>query len=233
VELTQAEAYAANGLGPEALAMLSLLGDLLVDAPFNVTSIKEPEAIENFHFLDSLSLLAFPAVRSAQCVADIGSGAGLPALVLGVSLPLARITAVEAQHKKCRFIEEAAAAMALRNVEVRCLRAEDYGRLDGRAAHDVVVSRALAALPTVAEYSLPLLEQNGMMIALKGDISDQERIQAQKALAILGGGELEAVRLQPFAGAQNRWAYSVRKVKATPAPYPRRAGTPLRRPLGR
>jgi 16S rRNA (guanine527-N7)-methyltransferase len=232
VELTQTQAYAGRGLSPDAMARLTIFGDFLVDAGFNVTSIREPEAVERLHFLDCLALLDLAAVRSAKQLADLGSGAGLPALVLALALPSTRVTSVESQQKKCRFIEQASIKMGLRNVEVRCVRAEDYGRGAGRGAHDVAVTRALASLPVVAEYSFPLLEPGGTMIAMKGAISNQERIQAENALAILGGGGLESVRLEPFAGAENRWVYLARKERATPDSFPRRAGVATRRPLG-
>ena len=102
----------------------------------------------------------------------------------------------------------------------------------GREAHDVVVSRALASLPVVAEYSLPLLSPGGTMVAMKGEISNQERIQAQEALDILGGDALGAMALDPFPGAMNRWVYTARKQRATPPGYPRKAGIPSKRPLG-
>jgi 16S rRNA (guanine527-N7)-methyltransferase len=232
LNLTQTQAYADRGLGPDVVQRLGVLGDLLLAAPFNVTSIREPEAIERFHFLDCLVLLDLAVVRSAQRPADLGSGAGLPALVLALALPQSAVTAVESQKKKCLFIEHAADTLELSNVDVRCERAEDYGRRAGREAHDVVVSRALAALPVVAEYSLPLLRRGGEMVAMKGSVSDQERIQAEKALAILGGGPLESFKVEPFAGAENRWIYLAPKEGPTPASFPRRAGTAARRPLG-
>jgi 16S rRNA (guanine527-N7)-methyltransferase len=232
VELTHTDAYAKRGLDRGSLDRLSRFGDLLLNPGFNVTSIREPEAIEQFHFLDCLSLLDLAEVRSAAKLADLGSGAGLPALILALALPGAEITAVESVSKKCRFIQEAAAAMGLDNVDVQCARAEDYGRGVGRATHEVVVSRALAAFPVVAEYSLPILTLGGVMIAMKGEISIEERIHAQKALDILGGGELESIRLEPFSGAENRWVHMARKVKATPASYPRRPGLAKQRPLG-
>jgi 16S rRNA (guanine527-N7)-methyltransferase len=232
VRLTQSDEYSRRGLGPEAIARLELFGDLLLDTGVNVTSIDDPVAIEQFHFLDSLALLELDVVRAGRRLVDIGSGAGLPALVLALALPSSAVTAVESQRKKCAFIERAADALGLDNVEVRCERAEDYGRKAGREAHDVAVSRALAALAVVAEYSLPLLKQKGTMIAMKGAISDQERIQAESALSILGGGELRAVRLEPFAGAENRWVYLTRRERPTPPQFPRRPGMPERRPLG-
>ena len=232
MELTQTQAYVRRGLGPRAMAGLSALGDLLLDAGFNVTSVREPALIEDFHFLDCLALVDLAPVRSARRIADIGAGAGLPALVLALALPSATVTAVESHQKKCRFIEQAAATLQLDNVEVRCSRAEEYGREAGWEAHDAVTSRALASLPVVAEYSFPLLETGGAMIAMKGGISDQERIRADKALAILGGDGLESIRLEPFVGAENRWVYLSQKVAGTPASFPRRAGLAVRRPLG-
>jgi 16S rRNA (guanine527-N7)-methyltransferase len=197
-----------------------------------VTGITDPREVERVHFLDSLSLLDLDSVSSAESLVDVGSGAGLPALVLALALPTAKIVAVESQRKKCSHIGLAAEALSLRNLEVYCTRAEEYGRSAGRGAHDVAVSRAVAALPVVAEYSLPLLSVGGTMVAMKGAISDQERTQADAALGILGSDLLEAVRLQPFPGAQDRWVYLARKVRVTPKEYPRRPGIPAKRPLG-
>jgi 16S rRNA (guanine527-N7)-methyltransferase len=232
MNLAFATAYANCGLDGEAVAMLARLGDLVLEAGFNVTAVREPEEIERRHFLDSLSLLALAAVSKAQHIVDIGSGGGFPALPLALALPNCRVTALESQRKKCSFIERTAEELGLANVRVVCARAEDYGRGIGRTGHDLAVSRALASLPVVAEYSLPLLEIGGHMVAMKGQISNQECIQASKALGILGAGELEALYIEPFEGSVNRWAYVARKVRSTPAAYPRQAGTPAKRPLG-
>jgi 16S rRNA (guanine527-N7)-methyltransferase len=232
LELTETAAYAAQGLDARAQRSLRALGDLILGAGFNVTGVSGPEEIERVHFLDSLSLLKVPGVSEAASLADVGSGAGLPALVLAVALPGAEITAIESQRKKCSFIERTAEALELVNVVVRCARVEDYGRNEGRGRHEVAVSRAIAALPVVAEYSLPLLRPGGVMVAMKGSISDQECTQAQMALGILGGGSLDAVRLEPFVGARDRWAYVARKVGVTPDGFPRRPGIPVKRPLG-
>ncbi len=232
MDLTYGQDYAARGLEEAAVGRLSVLGDLLLSAAFNVTSISEPVAIEQFHFLDALALLELEEVRTASQLADLGSGAGLPALVLAVAAHDCRVTAVESLRKKCEFIGYAASQMGLQNVAVKCLRAEEYGRGEGRNSHDAVVSRALASLPVVAEYSLPLLRDGGAMIAMKGEISNQECIYAEKALDILGAGRLESHRLVPFAGAENRWVYVARKVSITPDSFPRRPGVPSKRPLG-
>lgn len=222
----------ARGLDTEAIHRLAVLGDILVGAEFNVSGVKDPEEIERLHFLDSLSVLEVKAVASAENLVDVGSGAGLPALVLAIALSGAEVTAVESQRKKCAYIENAAETLGLKNVTVCCQRAEEYGRSAGRETHQVVVSRALAALPVVAEYSLPLLRVGGVMVAMKGSVSDQERTQAVSALGILGADRLDAVRLHPFVGAENRWAYVATKARDTPGEFPRRPGIPAKRPLG-
>lgn len=232
LRLLHADSYAARGLDEAAVARLAALGDLILGAGFNVTGIHEPEEIERGHFLDSLSLLDLGPIPAARTIVDIGSGAGLPALVLALALPGALISAVESRRKKCAFIQAAATRLGLENVTVWCVRAEEHARGRGSQAYDVAVSRALASLPVVAEYSLPLLRTGGTMVAMKGSISDQERTQGLRALGILGADGLAEVRLQPFAGAENRWAYVATKARPTPAEYPRRPGLASKRPLG-
>lgn len=231
MRLTETEKYCAYGLGEVQQRKLSELGDALVGCDYNVTRITDPLDIEHFHFLDSLSLLTLPCFRNARRIVDIGSGAGMPALVLAIALE-AEVVALESHRKKCDFIERAASSLSLQNLIVCCSRAEDYGRGAGREAFDVAVSRALAALPVVAEYSLPLLYVGGCMVAMKGSISDEELIRGEKALGILGGDLLEATKLEPFEGAENRWAYTAMKRRATPGKYPRHSGVPTKRPLG-
>lgn len=230
--LTETEAYSSYDLDAESQKRLGLLGDLIMGASLNISGIRDPEEIERLHFLDSLSLLRLEVVSTAAVIADLGSGGGLPGLVLGLALPHAHITALESQRKKCQHIDRAVAALGLENVNVCCARAEDHGRAEGREAYDVVISRAVAALPVIAEYSLPLLSMGGTMVAMKGLISDHECIQASRALGILGGDALQAMRLDPFPGSRDRLAYVAKKIRQTPAAYPRRVGVPLKRPLG-
>lgn len=231
MRLTEADKYRSYGLGDVQQGKLSELGDILLSADFNVTRITDPLDIERFHFLDSLSLLSLPCFEDARRIVDIGSGAGMPALVLAVVLD-AEVVALESQRKKCDFIERAAASLSLTNLTVCCGRAEDYGRGAGRETFQIAVSRALAALPTVAEYSIPLLCIGGCMVAMKGAVSNEELMRGEKALGILGGDRLQASKLQPFEDATNRWAYTSIKRRVTPGKYPRHVGVPSKRPLG-
>jgi len=232
MRLLYRDSYIERGLNEEAMARLSALGDIILRTEFNVTGIDDPEDIERLHFLDCLSALDWKPVLSARSLVDIGSGAGLPALVLALALPGASISAVESRGKKCAFIRAAARRLGLVNVSVWCARVEAHGRGAGREAYDVAVSRAVASLPVIAEYSLPLLKLGGTMVALKGSISNEERIRGSRALGILGADGPDEIRLYPFRGAENRWAYVATKTRPTPDAYPRRPGIPTKRPLG-
>ena len=233
MELLHTQAYTSYGLDSAAQERLAALGDMTQGAALNVTGIAAPDEIEQIHFLDSLSLLRLPEVRAARTIADIGSGGGFPALVIALAQPGTEVTAIESVRKKCDHIRQVAEALSLANVVVCCERAEDHGRSERRGLYDVAVSRALAPLPVVAEYSLPLLRSGGVMVAMKGVISDQERTHALAALGILGADGMETVRLDPFPGSRDRLAYVASKTRATSNDYPRRAGVPQKRPLGR
>lgn len=232
MDLREGRHYRDWGLPEEALERLALFGDLLRGAQANVTGVRDPGDIERIHFLDSLSLLGVPEVRGARSIADVGSGGGLPAVVLAVALPGVRVVAVESVGKKCAFIRSAAERLELTGLEVVCSRAEVLGRSKARESFDVVVARAVAPLPVLAELAVPLVRVQGVFIAMKGAISDQERIPGLRALAILGAETPETKRAQSFPGAENRWLLVARKNRATPSAYPRRPGIPAKRPLG-
>lgn len=215
-----------------AVDALGTLGDLLLESAVNVTGHRSPLEIERKDFLDSLSLLGVEAVCTARSIVDVGSGGGLPALVLALALPHSRVVAVESIGKKCRFVEEAVEVLGLRNIEVKQGRAEELGRGECRGYFEAGVTRALSGLPVDAELVIPLLQENGVFVDMKGPLSDEELTQGEAALDILGAEWEEVRRVEPFPGALNRWLYVARKTAATPERYPRRTGVPAKRPLG-
>jgi 16S rRNA (guanine527-N7)-methyltransferase len=232
VHLEHGPEYSRLGLDQAAVDRLARFGDLLHEAKTNVTAIREPESIERFHFLDSLALLGIEEAVSATSLVDLGAGAGLPALVLAVALPDTMVTAVESVHKKCHFMEKVAAELGLTNVNVVCARAEDFGHSSARESFEVATARALASLAVVLEYALPLVRVGGLVVAMKGAMSDQERTAGENAAGILGGRVAGRERVRPFAEAENRWLYLVDKVDHTPDRFPRKPGVPAKRPLG-
>lgn len=208
---------------------------------FNLTGITAPAEIDSKHFLDSLSCLqALPALDGRPLVAwlasapkavDVGAGAGFPGVPLKIAWPNLRLTLVEATGKKCHFLRHLVAVLALEDVNVVHERAEVFGRGAGRAAFDLALARAVSRLPTLLEYTLPLLRRGGWLIAQKGQDPAQELTTAQTALKTLGG-RLHSVLPLTVPGLEaDRHLVLVGKPGNTPAAFPRRAGMPEHSPL--
>lgn len=215
-------------LPDQAAAPLGILLELLAqpDAP---TSVHDPARAIDVHIADSLAGLEIPELANARLIADLGSGAGLPGLVLAAVLPDAHVVLIEAAARKCDFLRSAIAPMGLANAEVVWTRAEEWS--GGIRRCEAVCARALAALPVLCEYAAPLLKVGGRLVAWKGAVSDAEAADAAAAAAHLGL-EVEQVRpVAPYRGSERRALHVVRKVAPTPARYPRRAGIATKRPL--
>jgi 16S rRNA (guanine527-N7)-methyltransferase len=199
---------------------------------FNLTAITEPIQIEVKHFLDSLSCLLIPELRPPAKVMDIGTGAGFPGLPIKIVFPGFDLKLVESIGKKADFCRHVVEGLSLDGVEILHARAEDVGRDPGqRSAYDWVLARAVAPLPTLLEYVLPLLKLEGRAVLQKGDRAPSEVQGSSKALKLLGG-EVEAlVPVELPRVPETRYLVSLRKCAETPAIYPRRAGMPGKRPL--
>ena len=131
-------------------------------------------------------------VPHGSSVADIGSGAGLPGLVLAICRPDLRLTLVEPLLRRIRFLDEAVGRLELGNVEVRRGRAEE---LAGSATFDVVTSRAVAPLPRLLAWCLPLVQAGGSMLAMKGSSATEELVEAAPELARWGSPTADVVVL--------------------------------------
>jgi 16S rRNA (guanine527-N7)-methyltransferase len=196
----------------------------------NLTAVTDPTAVPIRHFLDSLSCLLVTGPLDGQNLIDIGAGAGFPGLPLKILYPGLRLTLAESVGKKCRFLEAVITELGLENVAVLNERAEVVGRDPAhRERYDWAAARAVAALPILAEYLLPLCRVGGRMVAMKGEAAALEL--AATAVAQLGGG---AAQLQPVAlpgETSPRYLVVISKSNPTPDNYPRRAGIPAKRPL--
>jgi len=220
-------------LGDDAIARLAGFMRLLLDhnERFNLTAITDPREIAVKHFLDSLACLTvMPEELQALC--DVGSGAGFPGIPIAIARPDLRAALIESTKKKCRFLETCTSHLALTNVRIICARAEDAGRDPQlRASFEMVVSRAVASLPVLAELCLPLVTRGGIFIAMKGPEGRKQAAAAGSAIGTLGGA-LESIQVLTLPeGAGQRSLVVVRKVAATPDQYPRRPGIPRKRPL--
>jgi len=202
----------------------------------NLTAILDDEGIAVRHFQDSLTLV--PAIRSYQAshgskllLADVGTGAGFPGLVLKIACPEIEVVLIDALNKRLKFLEAVIAELGLQGIRTVHARAEDAGRMNNlREQFDLVVARAVAALPVLAEYCLPLVRNNGQFIAMKAQ-AEEEIGSAQKALAILGGSTPTAQSFLLPGTDMQRTLITVDKVRPTPQAYPRKAGKVEQNPL--
>ena len=195
--------------------------------PSAPTSVHDRREIENVHIADSLAGLDVPAVGEAARIADLGSGAGLPGLVLAIARPEAEVVLVESVGKKCGWLERTVTALALENVRVVCARAEELDE----EPFDVVTARALASLSVLCEYAAPLLREGGSLVAWKGAVDAREDADGLHAANVLGLEREEVRAVEPYPGSQRRTLHVFRKVSPTPEGYPRRPGMAAKRPL--
>jgi len=176
---------------------------------------------------DSLVLLEH--LGSARKVVDVGSGAGLPGLPLKIARPGLELVLIEADQRKAAFLVHACATLGLTDVEVLAERAEEVGRDPVyREAFDVVVARALAPMPVLAELCLPLVRVGGRLLAQKTKSEDLDA--AGRAIELMGG-TIHAVVATPSAARGAGTVVIVDKVRSTPPGFPRRPGIPARKPL--
>jgi 16S rRNA (guanine527-N7)-methyltransferase len=229
--VAEADAVGVPLQAPAAARLLSLLA-LVRAAPFNLTALRDPDEMRRKHVVDSLACLPAARLAPGEVVLDLGSGAGFPGLPLAVVRPDIRLTLLEASAKKVAFLQVATARLELANVEAVHGRAEDLGR-DGRwrERFDAVVARAVAPLPVLAEYALPLCRVGGRLVALKGARGDEELAQAGQALERLGAGPVARHAFSLPGGGDTRLVLVIQKARPTPGAYPRRAGVPSQRPL--
>jgi len=202
---------------------------------FNLTAITDREGVLVRHFLDSLSCLkVLPGAELAAGarVIDVGAGAGFPGLPLKLVCPEMRLTLLEATGKKVTFLEHMVHALGLTGVEMVHGRAEELGRDPAhREQYDWALARAVAKMPTLAEYLLPLVRVGGAMLAQKGEDAAAEVHGADNAIVTLGGRVRRLVPVELRGLAETRYLVVVDKTAATPEKYPRRAGMPQKRPL--
>jgi 16S rRNA (guanine527-N7)-methyltransferase len=202
----------------------------------NLTAITDYSSVQVKHFLDSLTItLALPEKeleRPELTIADIGTGAGFPGLPLKILFPQPRLVLIEPTAKKTTFLQHIVRKLELENVEVLNSRAEEAAHLPVyREQFALVLSRAVALLPTLVELTLPFCRVGGRFIAQKKGEVKQEANTAKAAIDVLGGrlDQIKKVDLDEFSDA--RYLVIIGKILPTPDKYPRRAGLPKRRPI--
>jgi 16S rRNA (guanine527-N7)-methyltransferase len=220
-------------LSPAQLGQYARYADLLIDwnLRFNLTSIVDPRGVVIKHFLDSLS--AVRAIPPGPIkLMDVGAGAGLPGLPIKLARPEISLTLLEATRKKCDFLKAVVADLQLADVQVVNARAEDAGRApEHREQYDLAIARAVAEMPTLMEYLLPLVRVGGLALAQKSKEAEKETRHAAAAIATLGGRLCEVTPVVVPGLNEARYLVIIEKTEGTPEKYPRRAGMPDKKPL--
>ena len=231
--LAQGAAQAGFVLSDKQLDEFQQYADLLLETNkvLNLTAITDPEEVAIKHMVDSL--LVYDKERfHNHTIVDVGTGAGFPGLPLKIYDPSMRVTLIDSLQKRLHFL--AGVIEALQLGQVRCVhgRAEDAGRdAKLREQFDVAVARAVAALPVLAEYCLPLVRVGGVFYAMKGSHFQEEVDASHHAIDLLGG-KIVDVRPVTLPGLTDQRAIiTIAKIKPTPKQYPRKAGTASKRPL--
>ena len=197
----------------------------------NLTGAADWEELEVRHLLDSLTV-APHLPDEGGTVIDVGSGGGLPGIPLAIVRPDLSFTLLDSVGKKTKFLEEMAATLPLPNVTVVTNRAELAGQMwEYRQRYHLAVARALADLPVLIELTLPFVRLLGTAVLMKKGNLTAERERSRRALRQLGGTvlDVESVPLQDLLPEHK--LVIVEKVRPSQAQFPRRPGTPERRPL--
>lgn len=213
-------------LSEEQLAQCERFSDALLEKNkvMNLTAITEPEAVARLHFADCLALLTVEEFRGKRVI-DVGCGAGFPGVPLKLGEPTIELTLLDSLQKRVNWLRETLQALAV-PAECVAARAEEYGH---REEFDIAVSRAVARLNVLCELCLPFVKVGGCFIAMKAASAQEEIDEAKRAVSLLGG-KVERVVSYSIGEAEHR-AVVIRKLRPTPAAYPRRFSKIKQSPL--
>ncbi len=233
-KLAQLSAQFEIVLSTEQLNQFAHYQQMLIDwnTRLNLTRIREPDDIVIRHFLDSLSCVSVMGDLAGLRVIDVGTGGGFPGLPLKILYPSMWLTLTDSVAKKTRFLEAVVAELGLEQVEVVAERAETLGQDDAyRQQFDWALARAVARMPVLAEYLLPLVRVGGNMLAQKGATAAVESAESQSAITRLGGGQPTLTEINLPQHDKPHFLVVIKKIADTPAAYPRKIGRPAKRPL--
>lgn len=239
IDVERLIAYASDygvNVSRETGEKLDLFAQLLIEwnQKLNLTAVTDAEGVLIKHLVDSLTV-ATQLPSHPFDLLDVGSGAGFPGIPLAILRPDIRVTLLESLQKKAKYLEQVCQSLGL-SVRVLNTRAELAGKEPTlRESFDVVTARAVAAMPTLCEYCLPLVRVGGVFLAMKGPDGEAEAAQAKNAIALLGGAPCKCQTLQlpmrSYPNQSTRKLLTVQKKSATADKYPRPSAKISKQPL--
>ena len=221
----------AEPLSEEQYAQLERYAELLVEwnEKMNLTAITDPEGIAVKHFLDCLAYLKRANIPEGAKVADVGTGAGFPGVVLKIARPDIKLVLIDSLQKRLNFLDTVLNEIGVKATLVHA-RAEDAGHDKTlRESFDLVTARAVANLAVLSEYCIPLVKVGGVFAPMKTAEVAEELDGARAAAKILGGEVKEPEIYEIPAGGRS--VVFIEKKTATPAKYPRQRVKISEKPL--
>ena len=216
------------------IEQLKKYADLLTETNkvMNLTAITDEAGIVEKHFMDSLSSANAVDYRGGKTLLDVGTGAGFPGIPLKILFPDLQVVLLDSLAKRVNFLNRVIEELGLEKITAVHGRAEDFARKPEYRDHfDLVTSRAVARLSVLAEYCLPFVRPGGLFVSYKAGDASAEAKDAEYAVKILGAVREKEVMLTFGPSSLERTFYLFRKEKPTPKAYPRKAGTPEKKPL--
>jgi 16S rRNA (guanine527-N7)-methyltransferase len=198
----------------------------------NLTSITDDIEIDIKHFLDSLTPAVTNMFDGNKKIIDVGTGGGFPGLPLKIYNKELDVTLLDSLNKRIIFLNEVIKSLELKRIDAVHGRAEELGRKEEyREQYDICISRAVASLDTLSEYCMPFVKKGGYFISMKGPDVDEEIIQSEKGIKILGGKVVDKKIFTLPESDINHSLIIIEKIKETPTKYPRAGGKPKKDPL--
>ena len=220
-------------LDNERVDKLSLYGNLLLswNEKMNLTAITDPEEVLYKHFYDCILFLKHVKLNKGDTLIDVGTGAGFPGMVLKIMRPDIKVTLLDSLNKRLVFLNDVIEKTGLDGVTTLHMRAEDAGKSKlHREKYDIACARAVASLPALSEYCLPLVKKGGSFVAMKGATANEDAAAASNAARILGGAKPNII-CETLTGNEQRAFIITKKISQTPTKYPRKPSDISKQPL--
>ncbi len=212
---------------------LNLYGNLLLEwnEKINLTAITEPEEVLFKHFYDCILFLKHVKIPQNATLVDVGTGAGFPGMVLKIVRPDIDVTLLDSLNKRLVFLNEVIEKLDLKNIKTVHSRAEDAGNSKlHREKYDIATARAVANLPVLLEYCVPLVKIGGQFVSMKGPSGEEEAANSKNAVKTLGVNQPEII-CETLNGDDKRTFIIFKKISQTSSKYPRKPSVISKQPL--